>query len=146
MRMQVWSLASLSGLRSWCCCKLWHRLRCRCSLDLAFLAMAWACSCRSDSTPSLGTSICRRCSHKKKERNNFPPYPSSPEFKFFHLSLFHLGLKLRIYQHNWLYVNTEIKIIRSNFISNVEFLSHDSWRVGLYINVLKKTLCVCLSG
>ena len=31
--MQVQSLGSLSGLRIWCCHKLWHRTLCRCSLD-----------------------------------------------------------------------------------------------------------------
>ena len=25
MRMQVQSLVLISGLRIWCCCKLWHR-------------------------------------------------------------------------------------------------------------------------
>ena len=29
-----------------------------------------ACSCRSDSTPSLGTSICRRCSPKEAEKES----------------------------------------------------------------------------
>ena len=32
------------------------------------VAVEKACSCSSDSTPSLGTSIYHRCSHKKKKK------------------------------------------------------------------------------
>ena len=31
------------------------------------VAVVLACSCGSDLTPSLGSSICRGCSHKKKK-------------------------------------------------------------------------------
>ena len=44
----------------------------RCGLDLAnAVAVVWAGSYSFDSTPSLGTSICRRCGPKKqKEKKN----------------------------------------------------------------------------
>ena len=32
------------------------------------VAVAWASSYNSDSTPSLGISICHGCSHKKKKK------------------------------------------------------------------------------
>ena len=32
------------------------------------VAVVWACSCSSDLTHSLGTSICRRCGCKKKKK------------------------------------------------------------------------------
>ena len=32
------------------------------------VAVAWACNCISDSTPSLGTSICHGCSPKKTKK------------------------------------------------------------------------------
>ena len=57
MRLRVWSLASISGLRTWHCCGC---------------GVSW--QLQSDWTPSLGTSICHRCSpiktrrQKKKER------------------------------------------------------------------------------
>ena len=51
MRMQVPSLASLSGLRIWCCYG--------CGVGLG---------CSSSLTPSLGTSICCRCDSKKKTK------------------------------------------------------------------------------
>ena len=35
MKMWVQSLASLSGLRIWCCCKLWHRLQMRLGSSVA---------------------------------------------------------------------------------------------------------------
>ena len=46
MRTQVWSLASLSGLRMWHCC---------------------GCGIASDSSPSLEPSICHGCSCKKQK-------------------------------------------------------------------------------
>ena len=39
-------------------------------LSLAALAVASAGSCRSNWTPSLGTSICRECSPKKTKKQN----------------------------------------------------------------------------
>ena len=68
MRTLVWSLASLSGLRiCWHYCKLQHRSQMR--LDSVMpVAVTYACSCSSDSTPSLGSSICHRCGPKKKKK------------------------------------------------------------------------------
>ena len=63
----VWSLAPLSGLRIWRCHKLW----CRSWMWLGSgidVAAAQASSCSSDSTPCLGTSICRKCGPKKQEK------------------------------------------------------------------------------
>ena len=62
MRMQVRSLASLMSRGSGIAmsCGIDHR----CSLD-PVLAVLYAGSCSSKSTPSLGTSICHRCSPKK---------------------------------------------------------------------------------
>ena len=52
---------SLSGLRIWHCCELW----CSSRVQLRFcVAVEWAGSCSSNSTPSLGTSIGYRCSPK----------------------------------------------------------------------------------
>ena len=72
MRMWVRFLALLSGLRVWCC----HDLRCRSKIQLrsgmvVAVAVAVASSCSSNSTPSLGTSICHSCgpkNQKKKKR------------------------------------------------------------------------------
>ena len=61
MKMQVGSLASLSGLRIWHCHELselwvtypaWILSCCGCGIDG---------SCSLHSTPSLGTTICHRC-------------------------------------------------------------------------------------
>ena len=63
MPLWVRPLASFSGLRIQCCSELWYRSQtclghhCGCGL-----------SCSSDSTPSLGTSICHRYSPKKKKK------------------------------------------------------------------------------
>ena len=57
MRMRVRSLALLSGLRIWHCHELWCRSQTLLGSHVA-VAVALADSCRSDSTPSLGTSVC----------------------------------------------------------------------------------------
>ena len=65
MRMRVGSLASLSGLRIWCCHKLW----CRSQTWLGSgVAAAKASSYSFGLTSSLGTSICCRCGPKKKKK------------------------------------------------------------------------------
>ena len=65
MRIWVRSLASLSGLRILQCCKLW------CSSQMwlrpgVAVAVVWDGSYGSNLTPSLGTSLCCRCSPKMK--------------------------------------------------------------------------------
>ena len=58
MRLRVRSLASFSGwLRIWHCCELWCRLQTQLESCVS-VAVAVAGSYISDSTPSLGTSIC----------------------------------------------------------------------------------------
>ena len=64
MRTLFQSLASLSGLRIQSCHELWCRLQMRLRSDVA-VALVQAGGYNSDSTPSLGTSICRRCGPKK---------------------------------------------------------------------------------
>ena len=66
MRLQVRFLASLSGLRICCCHELWWlwaRLR-----SCVAVAVVQVSSCRSDSTPILGTSICHECGPKKAKK------------------------------------------------------------------------------
>ena len=63
-RMQVRSLALLSGLRIWYCCEWWCRLQ---MWVWSGMAVAVAGSCSSDVTPSLGTSICCGYSPKIKK-------------------------------------------------------------------------------
>jgi len=36
--------------------------------SIVAMAVVQASSCSSDLTPSLGTSICHRCSHKKEKK------------------------------------------------------------------------------
>ena len=67
MRMRVQSLASLSGLGIWCCHELWFSSQMRLGSCIA-VAVAQAGSCSSNSTPSLGTSICHQCSPKTKTK------------------------------------------------------------------------------
>ena len=62
----------LSGLRIWRCCELWCRsqtwLR-----SCVVMAVVQASSCRSDSTPNLGTSTCQGCGPKKPNQNQTKP-------------------------------------------------------------------------
>ena len=67
MRMQVRSLALLSGLRIRCCGELQCRSQMRLGSHVA-VAVAKASSCSLDSTPSLGTSICVGVALKRKKK------------------------------------------------------------------------------
>ena len=59
MKMRVWSLFSLSGSRIWHYCELWCRSQMQLWSQVAVaVAVAVAASCISNSTTSLGTSIC----------------------------------------------------------------------------------------
>ena len=60
-------LASLSGLRIQRCDELWCSSQMRLRSCIAAAAVQ-AGSCSSNKTPSLGTSICHRCSPKKKKK------------------------------------------------------------------------------
>ena len=65
MKRQVQSLASFSGLRIKHFRELWYSSQ----MPLrSCVAVAVAPSYSSDSTPSLGTSMCLRCSPKKKRK------------------------------------------------------------------------------
>ena len=64
MRMQVWSQASLSGLRIWCRYELRYRLQVW--LRSCAVAVVLTGSWSSNSTPRLETSVCHRCDPKKK--------------------------------------------------------------------------------
>ena len=57
MRMRVQSLALLSGLGIWHCHELWYTSQMWLGSGMAVTV---AGSCSDDSTPSLGTSICRQ--------------------------------------------------------------------------------------
>ena len=103
MRTRVRSLALLSGLRIRCCCELWYRLQMWLGSWVA-MAVVQASSYSSNLTPSLGTSICRRCGPKKEKKNVFLlgsllfTYPFFFFFLFLHLYLQHrevpgLGIK-----------------------------------------------------
>ena len=72
MRMQVQSMALLSGLRIQDCHKLW----CRSQTQLrSHIALAVASSCNSNSTPRFETSVWYRCSpNKKKKKKNVCVY------------------------------------------------------------------------
>ena len=70
VRIEVRSLASLSGLRIQHFGELWYRSQTRLRPDVA-MAMAIACSCSFYSNLSLGISKCCRRKEKKKENSNY---------------------------------------------------------------------------
>ena len=67
MMTQVQSPALPSGLRIRHCCELWYRSQTRLGAQVA-VAVAQAGGFSSNWTPSLGTSICLRCSPNKTEK------------------------------------------------------------------------------
>ena len=62
------SLALLSGLKIQRCRELWCRLQTQLGSRVA-MALAWNGGYSSDSTPSLGSSICHRSSPKKWQKD-----------------------------------------------------------------------------
>ena len=68
MRLRVRSLTFLSGLRIRYCRELWCRSQMQIKSRVA-MAVAKAGSHSSNWTPRLETSICHRCSPKKKKKN-----------------------------------------------------------------------------
>ena len=77
MRFWVPSLASFSGLGIWCCCELPCRLQTRLG-SLVTVAVVEAGSCRSDSTPNLGTSIYNGCGPKRQNKSKEAKKPLCP--------------------------------------------------------------------
>ena len=69
MRTRVRSLASIGGLRIWCCHELWFRPQMKWLRPCIAVAVMQAGSCSSDWTPSLGTYTCRRCGPKNNNKN-----------------------------------------------------------------------------
>ena len=61
---------SIPGLNQWIkiqsCCELWYRSQMRLGSRIA-MAVVQASGCSSNSTPSLGISMCHRSSPKKKK-------------------------------------------------------------------------------
>ena len=66
MRLWVQSLASLHGLRIWCCCEL--RFRSQTWLGSGVVAVTWASGYSSDETPGLETSTGAALKKDKKTK------------------------------------------------------------------------------
>ena len=75
MRLRVRSLALLGGLRIWPGCELWCRSQTQLGSHVA-VAVVQAGNCSSDSTPSLGTSMCCRCGPKETKKPKTPRFNS----------------------------------------------------------------------
>ena len=60
-------MTSIPGLAQWVKDPAWCRLQMWLRSGIA-VAVAYAGSCSSDSTPSLGTSVCPECNPKKKKK------------------------------------------------------------------------------
>ena len=76
------SIPALDGLRTQHCRKLQCSLQKQRASGVA-VAVAWAGSCRCASIPSLGTSTCRKCGPKKKNKNkSINKKEEEPEYSF----------------------------------------------------------------
>ena len=79
MRLRVWSLGSLSGLRIQHYCELWCGLKTGLGTGVA-VSVAWAWSYSSNSNPSLRTSICHGCSPQKNKNKKYIPNVADDSF------------------------------------------------------------------
>ena len=139
MRTQVRSLAVLSGLRIQHCCELWRRSQMWLRSCVA-VAVAQVGSCRSDLTPSLGTSICWRCkcqtnvravqtSHEWYGATAFQKMSSSSSMIFFYV-IFYLN---KIYYS----IHAVLKLLllsptpKSFFFKKRKEKIIDYWRIDL---------------
>ena len=85
MRTWVQSQVSLSGLRICRCQELWCSLQMRLGSQVAVVVVQ-AEGCSSDWTPSLGTSICRRCGDKKTKKKKKKRRKNQREEEIYRLS------------------------------------------------------------
>ena len=67
IELEVWSLASFSGLGIQCCCGLWCGSQARLGSGVA-VVLAWAIGNSSNWTPGLGTSVCHGYGPKKAKK------------------------------------------------------------------------------
>ena len=95
MRVRVRSLALFSGLRIQSCHELWYRSQTQLGSCIA-VAVAQAGSYSSNSTPSLGSSICWGYGRKKKKKKDKKKLSFSFSFigRCIYLLIFFLGLYL----------------------------------------------------
>ena len=75
MRLQVRSLASLSGLRIWHCCELWCRLQSRLGSDVAvavFRPLAWEPPYAAGAAQEIATitTTTKKDKRQKKKKNS----------------------------------------------------------------------------
>ena len=89
---------SLSGLSIQCCSELWHMSQTQLRSGIA-VAMVQAGSYSSNQTPSLGTSICCRCSPKQTKRR-------PPPKKYIHMSY-----KPKVQRENQLKTRIRLQIV-----------------------------------
>ena len=69
MRMKVWFLAMLSGLRIWHFPNMWCRSQMQLRSSVA-VAVVHAYDYSTNLAPCLGTFICPGCSHRKKKKSD----------------------------------------------------------------------------
>ena len=101
MRTQVWSPALLSELRIQRCCELWCSSKTWVGSGVA-MAMAQAKGYSSVLTPSLGTSVCCKCSPKKekKEKRELEHVSNKMSNQIIYHNLYKINiLKSYIYGH-----------------------------------------------
>ena len=84
IREDMGSIPDLSGSGNWRCCELWRRSQTQLRSDIA-VAEAQASSYSSDSTPSLGTSICRGCGPRKRPKDEEKKKPFKKKLSFFNM-------------------------------------------------------------
>ena len=112
MRLRVWSLVLLIGLRIWRCHELWYRSKMWLGSGVA-VALVKAGSNSSDSTPGLGTSICHGCGLPKKKKNKTKQKKKQTS------SL--LGYTPWDYSHPLLRNSLHLPIKQGKFISSIHF-------------------------
>ena len=144
MRMKVQSLAVLSGLRIYHC----HELSCRSQNRLGScvaMAVVKAGVCSSNSTPSLGTSICHRCGPKKEKKKKTKKKQKAKQkvtavivWWLKSISLrWHLNRHLKSKEQEMCISGKRIPAVKGNWKAYTKYISSRAWRL-VFWNTIRK--------
>ena len=108
----------LSGLRIRHCHELWCRSQKWLRSGVA-VAVTVACSCRSNWTLSLGTSVCHRCSPKKQKKKKKKKKKKNPNHFIWENNLKKNGDYIYIYIYTYIYIHTHFYLYLKRNIRHI---------------------------
>ena len=148
MRLQVQSLALLSGLRIQRCRELWCRSQTRLGSCVA-VALAQAGGYSSDQTPSLGISICRWIGPRNSNNNNNNNNKKDKKKKKKKIAKEKSEVRLIFFQDIFISAIFPLTLPSNNFTQTLQFfiifvLNNESFDVHMYVFFHFQKFCFLL--